>query len=432
MTTLPSLINSVSTDWRKQLAFIVTTMREMSTFTDPQEMRNAYNRRMRTLLPVDGFLSLSRRDLNAPAFRVTRSSRWKEEINPWTDKHRLPLLHGGVGADWLYGNEPYIANDFTPPPGDPLFEYLDGHSSLAIIPMFDQGEALNMVILMRQEAGAFDPEQFPQLVWTSNLYGRVTHNLVLAEQVKDALAKVEQEMKIVADIQHALLPRRTPTIPTLGVAAHYQTSKQVGGDYYDFFELPDNRWGMILADVSGHGTPAAVIMAVTHALAHTYRGDQHRPGLLLEYLNRELYTLHTSKTDHFVTAFYAIYDPRTRQLTYASAGHNPPRLKRCEDGSLALLDRAGGLPLGIAPDEAYADATHDLVPGDQLVLYTDGITEAHDAKGQMFGLQRLDKVLENCAIGAKDLLLAVLEDLEEFTAGVPAHDDRTMLVLKVR
>jgi sigma-B regulation protein RsbU (phosphoserine phosphatase) len=387
---------------------------------------------MRTLLPVDATLSLSRRDLDFPSFRVTRSSRWAEDINPWKQKDRLPLLKGGLLAELIYGDQARLFDDFTPSPDDPAFEYLDGFRSLAVIPMFDQGSALNMVLLMRHEPHGFDPEQFPQLVWTSNLYGRVTHNLVLAEQLKEAYAEMELELHTVANIQRSLLPEHMPNIPGLGVAAYYQTSRQAGGDYYDFFPLPDGRWGLIIADVSGHGTPAAVVMAVTHALAHTYAGLRDCPGDLLAHLNRELYRLHTSKTDSFVTAFYAIYDPATRQLSYASAGHNPPRLKRCLDGSLALLDDNSGLPLGIGPDERYPIAPYQLVPGDQLILYTDGITEAYNAAGEMFGLARLDRVLENCATGASDLLRLVLDELEAFTGHQPAHDDRTLLVLKVR
>jgi phosphoserine phosphatase RsbU/P len=432
MSTLPRPIATPNKDWHQQLDFVVAMMREMSSQTDPQEMRLAYGRRMRELLPVDGSVSLSRRDLPFPSFRVTRWSKWAEEINPWKEKEKLPLLEGGIFAQLLYGNEPRLYHDFAVATNDPAFEYLDGMRSVAAIPLYDRGEGLNMVILLRQEPGAFSAAGFPQQVWLSNLYGRATHNLVLADELKQAYAEVDHELQVVAGIQRSLLPTHVPNIPTLGIAAHYQTSRQAGGDYYDFFPLADGRWGMLIADVSGHGTPAAVVMAVTHALAHTYAGACDRPGLLLEHLNRELHRLHTSKTDSFVTAFHAIYDPRTRELAYASAGHNPPRLKRCVDGTLALLDQAGGMPLGIAPDETYAAATHQLKPGDQLVLYTDGITEAHDARGKMFGLSRLDKVLENCAVGASDILRAVLDALDDFTGGQPAHDDRTLLVLKVR
>jgi phosphoserine phosphatase RsbU/P len=152
---------------------------------------------------------------------------------------------------------------------------------------------------------------------------------------------------------------------------------------------------------------------------------------MLDYLNRKLAALYTSQSDTFVTAFYGIYNPADRSLTYSSAGHNPPRLKRCQDGSLALLNGVRGLPLGVVATEKYAEKTHQLVPGDQLVLYTDGITEAQNAAGEQFGVGRLDKVLENCKVSVSDLLRSVLDELEEFSAGAAAHDDRTLLVAKV-
>jgi sigma-B regulation protein RsbU (phosphoserine phosphatase) len=418
-------------DWSEQLSFVVATMREMSSQTDPQEMSRAYGRRMRTILPVDSSMSLSRRDLAAPFFRITRSSRWTEEINPWKQKDRLPLVQGGIGSELIYADEPRLIDDLRIAADDPLFEYLDGMRSIAAIPMYDRGVSLNMVLLMRREPRAFNPEQFPQQVWMSNLYGRATHNLVLSDELKEAYDAVDYDLKIVADIQRSLLPSQMPDIPTMGLAAYYQTSQRAGGDYYDFFALADGRWGLFIADVSGHGTPAAVIMAVTHSLAHTYAGSHDRAGALMEHLNSRLHALYTGKSDTFVTAFYGIYDPRDRSLRYTSAGHNPPRLKRCQDGSLALLDAAGGLPLGITAHVNYDEAIHTLVPGDQLVLYTDGITEAYDAAGQMFGLSRLDKVLENCSVAASDLLRAVLDALDAFTGGRPAHDDRTLLVAKI-
>jgi sigma-B regulation protein RsbU (phosphoserine phosphatase) len=429
MSTLMSLFGN--RDWREQMAWVVATMRELSSQSDPQEMRRVYTRRMRSVLPIDASVSLSRRDLAAPAFRITRSTHWEEEINPWKERERLPLVGGGLGAELLYGDEPRLVDDLKVPAGDPLFDHLDGFRSLAAIPMYDRGVSLNMVLLLRRERAAFEVEQFPQLVWLSNLFGRATHNLVLSEQLKEAYEAVDYDLRVVANIQRLLLPGEMPPISTMGLAAHYQTSQRAGGDYYDFFPLADGRWGLFIADVSGHGTPAAVLMAVTHSLAHTYPESHDRAGALLEYLNHKLYELYTSKSETFVTAFYGIYDPKTRGLTYSSAGHNPPRLKRCMDGTLALLDEAGGVPLGIGPRTAYPDAHHQLVPGDQLVLYTDGITEAQDASGRMFGVERLDKVLENCAVGASDLLRAVLDELEAFTGGRPAHDDRTLLVAKI-
>ena len=129
-----------------------------------------------------------------------------------------------------------------------------------------------MVITLQPEVAAFDPETFPEWFWVSSLFGRVTHNLVLREELKDAYEIVERELKVVADIQRSLLPQVLPKIPTLELAAYYRTSRWAGGDYYDFFPLPDGRWGILIADVSGHGTPAAVMMAITHSLAHSLPG----------------------------------------------------------------------------------------------------------------------------------------------------------------
>ena len=178
----------------------------------------------------------------------------------------------------IYGDEPRIIDDLQVAPDDPAYEYLAGPRSLMAIPHFDQGVATNMVVRMRNEPAAFDRAGFPEWVWISNLFGRATQNLVLAEELRQAYSVVERELKVVADIQRSLLPKTMPTIPGLGLAAHYQTSQWAGGDYYDFFPLPDGRWGILIADVSGHGTPAAVMMAILHSLAHTFPGPPDPPA----------------------------------------------------------------------------------------------------------------------------------------------------------
>jgi sigma-B regulation protein RsbU (phosphoserine phosphatase) len=419
-------------DWQQRLALIVETMREMSQQTDPQAMVRAYGKRVRGLMPIDRSIAISRRDLEFPKYRITRSSTWTNEVNPWKEKARLPVFEGGILGELIYGDQPRLINDLKVADDDPAAEYLKGMGSMAAATQYDQGKALNMVALLRREPGAFNPEQFPEWVWLSNLFGRATQNLVLADQVKHAYAVVERELKVVADLQRTLLPKQLPKIPTLQLAAHYQTSHWAGGDYYDIFPLPDGKWGLLIADVSGHGTPAAVMMAVTHSIAHTYPGPPEPPGKLLEFLNHHLATRYTADIESFVTAFYGIYDPAGRTLRYASAGHNPPRLMRCVDGTLMVLDGVRSLPLGIDPDEVYEEYTQALQPRDQMVFYTDGITEAHGPDGHtMFGVGRLDEVLKLCHLSVPDLIAAVLDAVERFTEGRPAQDDRTLLVAKV-
>ncbi len=417
--------------WQERLRIIVEMMREMSRQTDPQAMVAAYAERMRTLMPTDGMVSLSRRQLSRPAYRITRSSLWKEQINPWRQVDRLPLLSGGLLGELLYGDEPRVIDHLEPAPDDPAAEYLAGQRSLIALPLYDQGVALNMVVLLRREPAGFSREELPDRVWMSNLFGRATTTLVLKQELQEAYDAVDRELKSVENIQRSLLPPELPKIGNLDLAAYYQTSHRAGGDYYDFFPLPDGRWGILIADVSGHGTPAAVMMAITHSIAHTYPGPPTPPADMLRYLNHQLTARYTGNSDAFVTAFYGIFDPSRRSMVYSSAGHNPPRIKSCATGRIASFDGARSLPLGIDPDEEYEEAHSDLRPGDQLVFYTDGITEAKGSGGEMFGLQRLDDALTECREGAAALIEAVLRALSGFTAGQPADDDRTILIAKV-
>ena len=335
---------ATSTDWRRNLDHIVDTMREMSLQDDPQAMVGVYGRRMRQFQQTDGFVALSRRGLEYPKYRVTRSSLWEAPIDPWKEKDRLPILEGGLMGELLYGDRPRIIDEIRLAEDDPGRPYLEGNRSLIAIPHYDRGVGQNMVLMLRKEPRAFDPDQFPDWVWMSSLFGRATQALVLSAEVKKAYQVVERELKVVADIQRSLLPKTVPAIPGLEIAASYQTSQWAGGDYYDFFPRPDGKWGILIADVSGHGTPAAVLMAVTHSLAHGFPGPHDPPSALLAKVNDQLATLYTADNEAFVTAFYGLYDPGTRRLSYSSAGHNPPRLMRCSRGRGRVPRRRPGAP----------------------------------------------------------------------------------------
>ncbi len=382
------------------------------------------------LRQIDRWVSLSRRDLSPPQYRITRSSLWKEAIDPWRQKDRLPLLEEGLLGELLYDGQPRLIDDLQVSARDPAAEYLYGQRSLAAIPHFDNGEVLNMFVMLSPQPAAFDPEHFPEEVWISNLFGRATHNLALSAELKAAYAMVDQELKMVADVQRSLLPANLPEIPGLELAAHYQTSRRAGGDYYDFFPLPNDCWGILLADVSGHGAGAAVLMAITHSIVHSYPGPSTPAGKMLQFVNRKLVDRYTGDRGSFVTAFYGIYDPARRQLVYASAGHPPPRLKRRGQQQVIPLASEGGMPLGIDPGEQYQDREVELRPGDNLIFYTDGLIEAQNPAGQLYGTSRLDRSLEGCQ-PVDDLIQRVLEDIDRFTIFHPPDDDRTLVVARV-
>jgi phosphoserine phosphatase RsbU/P len=428
-----TLLGNFKGTTQEQVEFIVATMREMSLQTDPQKMVQAYGTRVRQLMATDRFVSMSRRNLSRPKVRITRNSMNDQQINPWLQTDRLPVLEGGLLSELIWGDQPRIIDQFELDPADPGFNLLNGLGSIAAIPLYDQGSSLNMVVLGRVEPFGFNHDLLGEHVLMSNLFGRATNNLVLSQEVRRAYDALDREMQVVAEIQQSLLPTQLPQIPTLDLAVHYQTSKRAGGDYYDFFPLGDGRWGILMADVSGHGTPAAVIMAVTHSIAHTLHDKPQPPSRLLAFVNHHLTERYTGSNGTFVTAFYGIYDCPTRTLTYASAGHCPPRICRSGNGMLESMDQSRQLPLGIECGLTYTDCVEQLMPGDSLFIYTDGITEARCPQGEFYGLERLDEVLlQRKNRPAAELLTDALSSLRHFTSGTAATDDRTLLAIAVR
>ncbi len=423
-----------TTDGQPRLDEVYELMREVSLQTEPQEMVRAYARRMDKLFPVDRRISISRRGLSEPTYRVTRNSQWKEEINPWKQRDELPLHSGGLFADLLYSDQPHLIDDLQVGEDDPAAAYLVGQRSLMAIPMLDQGVAMNMVIVTREAPAAFDHDRFPDNVWLTNLFGRATHNLVLSEQLREAYEIVDRELKLVATIQRALLPKQMPDIEGMELAAYYRTSHRAGGDYYDFFPLPDGKWGILIADVSGHGTPAAVVMAITHTIAHMFPGMSKPAGELLTFVNHHLSSRYTDDgVEAFVTAFYAIFDPQTQTLEYSSAGHNPPRLVRCGTSEALSLNKAANLPLGVMKDVQYTNETIQLQSGDRVVMYTDGLTEANDGKGKLYGTARLDQVIEHtCGQPSDDVIQSIISSVESFSHDSGPADDQTLLVAQVK
>ncbi len=430
MTVAPDFFDTESRNWRSRLAVSVELMKELSRYTDPQEMSSVFVRRMAQLFPFNRQLTVSRRGLQFPQYRITRFNLWRDPVNPWKEPHRLPVHVGGLLADLVYTDQPRVIAELALDPEDPAAHYLANQRSLVALPHFDQGAAQNVVVLAREDADAFPRDQIADLVLLSNLFGRTTQTLVLSQAVREAYEAVDYELRTIADIQKSLLPAANPRVPGLDVAVHYQTAKRAGGDYYDFFPLEEGKLGVLVADASGHGAPAAVLMAIAHSIAHTLPQPPARPGELLTHLNSHLTRRYTRQTGNFMTAFYAVFDPRNGTLSYASAGHNPPRLLRADDGSRLTLNRAQRLPLGIKPDEVYPEQTLTLGSGDQVVFFTDGVIEAVNGNGDVFGSDRIDLALSAGPRPAEQLIQAILRELITFTAGIPPADDRTLVVVK--
>jgi sigma-B regulation protein RsbU (phosphoserine phosphatase) len=399
-------------------------VRELSAQDDPDRLVRVFGRHADLLAPRDGLVTVSRRDLDPPWYRVTRSSRWREAVNPWTETHRLPKYDRGMLGELLYAGRPLILNRLEVHADDPARELLDGMGALACAPGYDHGRALNMVMLLRREPDSFSASDLETLLLNANLLGRAVNNLLLAQELQELNRALAREQEQVGRMQRHFLPARLPQIDGLELAASYVTSSRAGGDYYDVLALPEEQWGLFMADVSGHGTPAAVVVAMIHTLLHAFPGPLLPPMRVLSHVNRHL--LAVAPEGMFATAFYGVYDPVYRRLRYASAGHPPPLLRR-STGRIEEVFCTAGLPLGIAGDESWMECEVALERGDALVLYTDGIPDGMNARGEPFGRSRLDEVLRLGPARARPLVEHIERHYRMFCNGTPPQDDRTLL-----
>ena len=255
---------------------------------------------------------------------------------------------------------------------------------------------------------------------------RYSEDLEVAnKELESFYYSVEQELGTARSIQHALLPKDLPRLDGWKIAYHYQPAREVGGDFYDFLPLDEGRVGLVIGDVSGKGIAAALVMANTQSVLRAVaRRDDIAPGRVLAEANEVLYAYIPAGT--FVTCFYGVLDPESGRLVYANAGHDPPYMQR---GGNAQELRARGMPLGLMPGMPYEEKEADLAAGDDLLFYSDGLVEAHDPEGEMFGFPRLrDLIMVQSAGSGEELVDFLLAELTRFTGEDSEQEDDITLV----
>jgi serine phosphatase RsbU (regulator of sigma subunit) len=248
------------------------------------------------------------------------------------------------------------------------------------------------------------------------------------EQEISERERIEQELKVARDIQQASLPKEVPQLEGWQVSPHYHPAREVGGDFYDFFDLEEGRVGVAVGDATGKGTPAALAVSASSSMlrAVAQAFGSASPGKVLSQVNETLVT--RIPANMFVTCFYAILDPKSGTLSYANAGHDLPYVRR--GGGDAEELRARGMPLGLMPGMSYEENEIVLDAGEAALFYSDGLVEAHDPKGEMFGFPRLRELVaehgEKHSLGD-----ALLEELYTFAGeDWEQEDDITLLTLR--
>ncbi|MDH6533679.1 response regulator [Parabacteroides sp. 52] len=247
------------------------------------------------------------------------------------------------------------------------------------------------------------------------------------------LKSIQSDLKVAREIQETILPKMFDPFPrekTFDIYAYMSAAKYVGGDFYDFFKIDDDRLGFVIADVSGKGVPAAIFMAISRTVIRAIALSENSAAMCMKRANEIL--CKESVNDMFVTVFYGILNVHTGLVTYCNAGHNPPVLMKC-DSTVSFVTLTGDRILGALTDSTYHEKELQLAPGDNLFLYTDGITEAKNKTNELYGEKRL---LENCmeftGYACKDIVERITETVGEFVVGAVQSDDITILSISYK
>jgi sigma-B regulation protein RsbU (phosphoserine phosphatase) len=248
----------------------------------------------------------------------------------------------------------------------------------------------------------------------------------------DQLVSIQQDLSVARDIQQGILPKVFPPFPgrkDFDIYASMTAAKEVGGDFYDFFMIDNDRLGFVIGDVSGKGIPAAIFMAVSRTLIRATGLNGAAPGECLYYVNNLL--CNESVSCMFVSVFYGVLNMKTGELEYANAGHNPPYILK-NDGSLVRkLESTGDLLLGCFEDHPYTSKKIQLNPNEGILLFTDGVTEAFNSKEVVYGDERLENLLSSLnGLAARGIINTIVDDVSLYTHDVPQSDDITLLSLK--
>lgn len=388
---------------------------------------------MRAAYGPGTMVMLRTRGLPAGSYRVTRfrTPDGRELVPPALSAklaEQAPLHSGGLVGRVIAEARPTLLREVNVAEDDPLGDWLKPCATLMAVPLLEKSYHSDWLLIGDPPEAPASTQDLEQLFLNSIMVGVVLRNLRVAAELRDANAWISKEVDHIAGIQRALIPHELPSVSRTQLAASYGTYDRAGGDYYDVIRLPGERerWLILIADASGHGPSAAVIVAMLHAILHGLEVlDQ--PAHLLEHINRRLFARRIGNS--FVTAWCGVYDAESGDLRFAGAGHPAPLLRRAETGIIEEMDDVGGIPLGVLDEVGSREGVANLHPGDVLLLYTDGVSESMSPRREMFGTGRVRAVM---ALGQTPeyLIEGMKAELLVHEAGQRPADDQTMVALR--
>lgn len=364
---------------------------------------------------------LDEKDLDSPFHTMVRQAD--------TSMIRLPFRLDDQLTGWMLKNQkPLLVNDFAK---DERFQKIGAENfpirSLLSVPLLLKGRMIGLLAVFNKRAAeAFSEEDQRLLSIIAAQSAQIIENARLYEE-EQALKLIQEEMRLAHEIQLNLLPKKPPDIPGYDVAGISIPAKDIGGDYYDFIAIDDDRYAFCLGDVTGKGLPAALLMANLQATIRTQTLLKANPRDCMKWSNSLLYR--NTDPQKFVTAFYGIINTKSHGLSYCNAGHDNPYIFRQNEPPLRL--DTGGICLGFLEDWDYKEASLEFQPGNVMLLYSDGIPEAFNENEEEFGEERLEQLMNQIKDKpASEIINDIINSVREHVRGFPQTDDITMVVIK--
>jgi sigma-B regulation protein RsbU (phosphoserine phosphatase) len=339
---------------------------------------------------------------------------------------RLKMGQGIAGAVAQEGKPLLLEDVYAHPKFHRAHDDATGYRTRTMITVpLKVGERITGVaqVINRLDNEPFDHDDLELFIALCGLAAIAIENAKMHKSLMEK-QRLVKDMEFARTVQESFLPQTTPEITNYQFSAHYTPAQEVGGDFYDFIRLDRNRIGIVIGDVSGKGVPAALYMAKLGSDLRTLAFIEKDPASALVRLNDLL--AERSRRGMFATLLYIELDSRTGNLIVSNAGHLPPIIKK-GDGSVMRLSTAGGSPIGILAGMKFGQETAAVDHGDSVILYTDGIIEAMNARDELYGFDRFEALVKKAPSDPEGLKSAIIEDVNRFTGLSPQHDDMTMV-----
>jgi len=363
-------------------------------------------------------------------FDFWAASGW--HVDPAAEQRQVPAdERSGPGLVWRTQQAVLVEDLEKDDPTSWTTDWLraEGFRGHAVVPLIAEGRSVGVLVVNSRAPRLLNEEEMRLLRLMAN-QAAIAIEKARLHQEELKMQRMERELEVGKQMQLSMLPDTCPVVPGWECVASYEAARVVGGDFYDFFPLANEpgQLGMLIADVAGKGVPAALLMARGCTTIRTVVLVGNDPGTALTQANKLMFRGRQSQL--FLTALYAVLDTESGRLVYANAGHNPPLWLQAATGDMQTLN-APGIALGIFGDIELEEREIRVAPGDLLVFYTDGVTEARDASRDLFGEERLQAIVAaNAGASAQEVLDAILDAVREFTGEAEQSDDLTLFVIR--